>query len=163
MTTTSSSSTRRATTSLSPSCSSQQTRFCIFFDLIYCVYNQIDTNVVDERYSDRLMVIPWAPREVTDPQTLQAKANEYTAFVSQEAKPTEYTIGEMGDHLRRFLQNNFHQFNFSSSPEFMELRGQFVEELRPKTIVIKERTLRNNYASALAVRKAYHRQTLSLR
>ena len=38
------------------------------------------------------------------------------------------------------------------SPAFMEARGAFVEELRPKTIVIKERTLRNNYAGVFAVR-----------
>ena len=42
------------------------------------------------------------------------------------------------------------------SPAFMEARGAFVEELRPKTIVIKERTLRNNYASVFAVRGRTH-------
>ena len=56
---------------------------------------------MDERYSDRLMVIPWSPMEVSDPHTLQAKANEYTAFVSQDARPTQYSVGEMGDYLRR--------------------------------------------------------------
>ena len=64
--------------------------------------NQIDTKVVDERYSDRLMVFPWSPMEMSNPHRLQAKANEYTAFINQDAKPTEFTIGEMGDYLRRY-------------------------------------------------------------
>ena len=48
--------------------------------------NQIVTKVVDEGYSDRLMVIPWGPMEVSDPHRLQAKANEYTAFINQDAE-----------------------------------------------------------------------------
>ena len=39
----------------------------------------------------------------------------------------------------------------------MEARSSFVEELRPKTIVIKDRTLLNNYASVFAVRNSHHR------
>ena len=42
--------------------------------------------------------------------------------------------------------------NIVFSEEFMAARAAFAEELRPKTIVIKDRTLRNNYASAYAVR-----------
>lgn len=37
----------------------------------------------------------------------------------------------------------------------MEARASFTEELKLKTIVIKDRTLRNNYASAYAVRKSH--------
>ena len=62
--------------------------------------------MVNERYSDRIMVIPWKPMDVSDPSALQTKANEYTAYVSQEARPTEYTIGEMGDYLRRCVKEN---------------------------------------------------------
>ena len=82
---------------------------CIFY-----VQNQIDTRVVEERCSDRIMVIPWSAMEVSDPHTLQAKANEYTAFISQEMKPTEYTIGEMGDYLRRLIKKNLSFSEFSS-------------------------------------------------
>ena len=47
-----------------------------------------------------MFCIPFSAMHVPDPHTLQAKANEYTAYVNQEAKPTEYAIGEMGDWLR---------------------------------------------------------------
>ena len=49
------------------------------------------------------MVIPWGPMEVSDPHRLQAKANEYTAFINQDAKPTEFTFGEMGDYMIEFV------------------------------------------------------------
>ena len=118
---------------------------------------QIDTKIVDERYSDRLSVIPWEAMEVSDPQALQDKADEFSTFLNQEARPTEFTIGEMGDYLRRYvlllmLLLLLMLINIVFSEEFMAARAAFAEELRPKTIVIKDRTLRNNYASAYAVR-----------
>ena len=49
------------------------------------------------------MVIPWGPMEVSDPHRLQEKANEYIAFINQDAKPTEFTFGEMGDYMIEFV------------------------------------------------------------
>ena len=46
--------------------------------------------------------------------------------------------------------NNKHCFFYSE--EFLAARTAFADELRPRTMVIKYRTLRNNYASAYAVR-----------
>ena len=56
---------------------------------------------MEERYSDRLAVIPFEAMCVSDPISLQNKANDYTAYISQDAKPTEFVIKEMGDFLRR--------------------------------------------------------------
>ena len=106
--------------------------------------------------------------EVSDPQALQDKADEFNTFLNQEARPTAFTIGEMGDFLRRYLEQimfcwchgviviayteDKQQTLFFYSEEFLAARTAFADELRPRTMVIKDRTLRNNYASAYAVR-----------
>jgi hypothetical protein len=63
---------------------------------------QVDPTVVEERFSDRLMVIPFQTMVVANAADMQRKSNEYNQFISQEQKPLEFVIHEMGDFMRRF-------------------------------------------------------------
>ena len=49
-----------------------------------------------------MMVIPFG-RMTTDlsASDMQAKSNEYNRFISQQEKPMEFIIAEMGDFVRR--------------------------------------------------------------
>ena len=64
---------------------------------------QVDPKVVEERFSDRLQVIPFGRMENINATEMQNKSNEYNAFISQEEKPLEFVIKEMGGHLRRWV------------------------------------------------------------
>ena len=63
---------------------------------------QVDPKVCNERFSDRLMVIPFGRMSTNlSASDMQAKSNEYDRFISSEEKPMELVISEFGDWLRR--------------------------------------------------------------
>lgn len=97
----------------------------------------MDPTIVEERFSDRLMIIPFKTMACTNSTDMQNKSNSYNQYISQEAKPLEFIISEMGDFIR--------------SLEFMEHRASFTEEMSLKAMVIKDRTIRNNYATGYTV------------
>ena len=111
----------------------------------------------NERFSDRLMVIPFS-RMVTNlsASDMQAKSNEYNHFISSEEKPMELVISEFGDWIRRCsigLESvKLSSCNIFFRPEFMELRAAMTVELAEKAMCIKDRTISVNYATGYAVR-----------
>ena len=67
---------------------------------IICAANNID-NIVDERFTDRLKVIPFQRMETQSAEASQQGGIEISNFTMQEKQPWEFTIGEMGDWIRR--------------------------------------------------------------
>ena len=64
---------------------------------------QVDPKVVEERFSDRLQVICFGRMENINATEMQNKSNEYNAFISQEEKPLEFSVKEMGGYIRRWI------------------------------------------------------------
>ena len=64
---------------------------------------QVDPKICDERFSDRLAVIPFGRMSSNlSASAMQSKANEYDRFISSNEKPMEFIISEMGDYIRRY-------------------------------------------------------------
>ena len=61
----------------------------------------MDPKEVKERWSDRLMAIPFGRMANINATEMQNKSNEYNSFISQEQKPLAFVIKEMGDYIRR--------------------------------------------------------------
>ena len=62
----------------------------------------MDPKICDERFSDRLMVVPFGRMAINmSTSDMQAKSNEYNHFISTMPKPMEFLISEMGDWIRR--------------------------------------------------------------
>ena len=64
---------------------------------------KVDPKICDERFSDRLAVIPFGRMSSNlSASAMQSKANEYDRFISSNEKPMEFIISEMGDYIRRY-------------------------------------------------------------
>jgi hypothetical protein len=61
----------------------------------------MDSKIVEERFSDRLKVLPFRQMETASAESSQQVGIEVSAYTMQEKQHWEFTVGEVADWLRR--------------------------------------------------------------
>ena len=62
----------------------------------------MEGTLLDERLTDNVKVLPLSSLGTMSAVSLQQGGTEVRAFTKQKTQPWEFTVGEMGDWLRRY-------------------------------------------------------------